>query len=107
MKKIILLTILLAASFTGGFANNISIINGTWLRKGAKEVKLFKVESGTIKEMASSQLDSNNKFLFAFNISNDGFYVIGNSAKTASDNYTFYFKPGDQLNVEVGEKSYN
>ncbi len=106
MKKATLLILILLLSFGLAYADNISIIEGTWNRRSTKEIKLFRVEDGALKEMASSQLLDNGKFYFAFVVPREAFYVIGLRENVPSDAYTFYFKPGDCLNVTINDDSY-
>ncbi|MBK5721969.1 TlpA family protein disulfide reductase [Dysgonomonas sp. Marseille-P4677] len=105
MRKIVLFIIISICFFNLCYADNISLISGTWNRK-TKDVKLFKVENGSLKEIASYQLAKDNKFYFAFKDQREAFYVIGSSLRSSSNNYTFYFKPGDHLNVEINKDSY-
>lgn len=108
MKKLLFtLLLLLVTSFVIQAANPIAIINGTWLREPTADVTLFEVSNGALREVASCKPDAIDKsFYFAFKVAKEGFYVIGNSPQTARNNYTFYFKPGDQLNVEITKESY-
>jgi thiol-disulfide isomerase/thioredoxin len=80
--------------------DNISIIDGKWSQT-AKEINLYAVEKGALKKIATSALDSEKKFYFAFAPQPEGFYVIGINNIAGANNYTFYFKPGDRLNVEI------
>lgn len=104
MRKLLVLLLLGITSLTYG--SNVSIISGTWDRGNAKSVKLFKVESGDITEIASSNINPDKTFYFAFAPEQEGFYVIGTEKNSLMNNYTFYFKPGDALNVAVDGKSY-
>jgi thiol-disulfide isomerase/thioredoxin len=90
-------------------ANPISIINGQWNGNGVQvgqPVKLLKTEQGILKEIASSVLDENYKFNFAFTPEKEGFYNIEYSVASVTYNHTFYFKPGDVLGVEVTNETY-
>lgn len=106
MKKVILALAMLFGTMSMGYANQVSVISGTWNRKTAKPIMLFKVENGALKELASSQLTGGNRFAFAFTPEREGFYVIGQNGQSSVSNYTFYFKPGDMLNVTVDPKGY-
>jgi thiol-disulfide isomerase/thioredoxin len=102
MKK--LLVSLLLIAFTGGaWAQAPSVISGTWNKRTPRTIKLFGVEDGTPKEIAATNLGEDNKFYFAFSPEKEGFYVIALDPRVSSNSYTFYFKPGDQLNVVMNE----
>lgn len=85
---------------------NISVIEGVWQRSSNGEIKLFEVRNGRLNRIASSALDSEKKFYFAFKAPAGAFYVIGTSDMGQSNNYTFYLKPGDALNIVVTADSY-
>ncbi|MDL2322499.1 TlpA family protein disulfide reductase [Bacteroidales bacterium OttesenSCG-928-A17] len=87
--------------------NGISTIEGTLNRGEAKEINLFKVENGALLQLGSYILEDDHKFYFAFAPEAEGFYVIGSgTAKQQQDKYTFYFKPGDKLNVSINDSTY-
>lgn len=105
MKKIIsliLFTIILSTSLN---ANDISLIDGQWGRDYVEKVFLYKILNGKQSEIASSVVDGNGRFVFAFAPSQEGLYVVGTSPN-AINRYVFYFKPGDKLNIKITENSY-
>lgn len=102
MKKILLILAMFFCIAGISYADNISVIEGTWNKRTPKVIKLFEVENGTLKEIASSLLTNENKFYFAFAPIREAFYVIGLDL-TMQNKYTFYFKPGDKLNVVIDE----
>lgn len=104
MKKLLLLLLLGVTSFAYG--NNVSVISGSWDRGNAESVKLFKIENGTLTEIATSIINPDKTFYFAFAPKQEDFYVIGTEEKSLRNKYTFYFKPGDQLNVAIDAVSY-
>ncbi|MDU1892588.1 MAG: TlpA disulfide reductase family protein [Dysgonomonas sp.] len=106
MKKTLLTLLLAVVSVVGVLAQNVSIVNGEWARGNAKDLKLFKVNNGHLSEIASTKVGDGNKFVFAFSADKEGFYAIGIRGAVASNRYTFYFKPGDQLNVKVTSASF-
>ncbi|KAA6335111.1 hypothetical protein EZS27_016630 [termite gut metagenome] len=109
MKKLLLIIILSAFTYAYSSANNTSIINGQWNGNSVQvgqSVKLLKTEQGIIKEIASSVLDENYKFNFAFIPEKEGFYNIEYGTASVTYNHTFYFKPGDVLGVEVTNETY-
>ena len=103
MKKTLFL--LIASLFF--FANQLysqTIIGGTWDRGGDK-VTLFEVENGKLKEIATSTLNSEKEFSFAFMQKDPGFYVVGMSALNPMNNHTFYLNPNDRLmGIAVDDK---
>lgn len=105
MKKIIvsLFAVLLSISFA--MSQNMSIVNGVWERGKVNGVKLFEIKNGSIHEIASSKQGEDGKFMFAFSPVKEGYYVVGLS-NNKQHRYTFYFKPGDQLNLKITPSSY-
>ncbi len=107
-KKLLILLFLIGIA--NSYASDPAVIYGKWER-GAKikatEVKLYRIVGGRLDEIASSGITNNKSFGFAFEPQGDGFYVIGNGSSTSAQNkYTFYFKPGDRLNIEVNDSAY-
>ena len=83
-----------------------AVVSGVWDRRGA-EVILFRVVLGRLEKVATYSLQPNDRtFGFAFTPTTEGFYVIGTERPSRQDNYTFYFKPGDRLNVIINDTSY-
>jgi len=115
MKKIIFLAVLavFAASCatsrsaqTGTSHNSNSdlvIVEGVWHAAATEAVNLYAVENGALRQIASSAIDPQSRFHFAFVPETEGFYVIGTSHvyTPRMNNNTFYFKPGDRLTVEI------
>lgn len=101
MRKTIFLFLLILSGIGNTFAQSVSVIEGTWNNKVPKTIKLFKVQDGVLKEIASTAPTEDNKFFFAFSPEKEGFYVVGLSPLGQQDSYTFYFKPGDRLNVVI------
>lgn len=86
--------------------DSISIIDGIWQLTDAEEVMLYEVVGGQLMEIASSILDAEGHFIFAFKPTRPAFYVIGLSTVVPTHNYTFWFKPGDRLSLNVGRRGY-
>lgn len=104
MKKI---AIILSAILFTQFCFATSIITGTWDRKvAANKVTLFAVSNGALSELSTSTLNDKKEFAFVLNNTKPGFFVIGTSPVNPANNYIFYFKPGDNLNVFVNDSSY-
>lgn len=106
MKKIFIASLLLFLCCGGLFSQNASVINGVWERGNPQVIKLFRVNKGDLSEIASSKLNEKKQFSFAFIPEKEGYFVIGLSASNRLNRYTFYFKPGDLLNLAVKANSY-
>lgn len=101
------LFLLLSCSSAMAAEKDEVLISGKFNRKTAGPVKLFSVTHGRLEEMASSNAASDGTFGFYFKPIYEGFYVIGTGAEGAIQNkYKFYFKGGDNLNVDVNDSSY-
>lgn len=82
-------------------------VNGVMTRRTKEPVKLYTVNHGRLEEIAASKADTSGRFGFLFYPATEGFYIIGiGSENTATYKHSFYFKPGDQLNVSIGDGSY-
>jgi len=87
-------------------AQSPAVINGVWDRND-NTIKLFSIaENGSLHEIASSARGEDGTFAFSFVPQREGYYVIGNSPSNITGRYTFYFKPGDRLNLHVLPESY-
>ncbi|MDH8702268.1 thiol-disulfide isomerase/thioredoxin [Dysgonomonadaceae bacterium PH5-43] len=110
MKKIFTFVLPLLASILISACSEksaISTIEGTINRGETNDVGLFKVENGHLVQLSSYILGDDNKFYFAFAPESEGFYVIGSGLEIQQQNkYTFYFKPGDKLNVAINDSTY-
>ena len=99
----IILTIFMAISCT---TNNISVVDGTWEGPETSTIRLFSIVNGNLHEIAASTITDDGKFYFAFESQKEAFYVIGPNAIISLLNNTFYFKPGDNLNVTIDNTGY-
>lgn len=108
MKKLILFALCIQAiSCSIKDDNKMAVISGVWERGGTKTVTLYQVVSGRLDTLSTYNLKEDKSFGFAFNVEKEGFYVIGAGFSTTQlDKYTFYFKPGDFLSVEVNDSTY-
>lgn len=90
------------------FAQTRSVtVNGTITRRPGPVVKLYTVNHGRLEELAASKPDTAGRFGFLFYPPREGFYLIGTGPESVmADKHTFYFKPGDQLQVTLGNESY-
>ncbi len=102
--RAIAIATLVAGSFAG-YAQKAVKVNGQ-IESGNKTVKLYAVKEGKIEEIASA-VPQNKKFGFLFYPKYEGFYVIGTgNTASPSDNYNFYFKGGEQLDLTLKENTY-
>ncbi|GAB3358914.1 hypothetical protein GCM10027566_24120 [Arachidicoccus ginsenosidivorans] len=70
-------------------------------------VKLFKVTEGRLQQIAVCNGNQTGKFGFLFYPDYTGIYVIGiGNTMSAQGNFSFYFKPGDHLNLKMGPWDY-
>ncbi|WP_316817653.1 TlpA disulfide reductase family protein [Pedobacter nyackensis] len=81
-------------------------VKGTVL-SNRNQVKLYKVVDGGISEIANATVNDTKQFGFLFYPDYEGLYVIGTgNAISPAENYKFYFKPGDQLDITLRDTSY-
>jgi thiol-disulfide isomerase/thioredoxin len=88
-------------------AGEICVVNGSWQRGKVDKVSLYRVDGGRLEETATSAVAADGSFHFAFSPGREGLYVIGISPGTPANDYFFYFKPGDRLNVAIDAESYS
>jgi thiol-disulfide isomerase/thioredoxin len=82
------------------------VISGKWCRGKAADVSLYRLENGSLKEVALSEVSADSAFYLACRPQKEGFYFIGNG-KQAANRYAFYLCPGDAaLSFTVTEDSY-
>lgn len=82
-------------------------VTGIFNKKRTVAIKLFKVAEGKAVEMASTIPAEKGGFGFLFYPDYEGLYVIGTgNANSATDNYKFYFKSGDQLSLTLNDSTY-
>lgn len=82
-------------------------IKGILAKKRTAQVKLFKVAEGKAIEIATILPEEKGKFGFLFYPEYEGLYVIGTgTAISATDNYKFYLKSGDQLSFTINDSTY-
>jgi thiol-disulfide isomerase/thioredoxin len=110
MKKILKITLILTAIFITkiGFAQPF-IVQGKWERtaRNVNEVVLYQIISGRLDRVATAQLQPDLSFVIAHTPPKEGFFVIGTgNPRMREDKFTFYLKPGDQLNFVVNDTSY-
>lgn len=95
----------LAASLT--FAQLPVTVTGVLKTTKLSEMKLFAVQEGKPVVVASCTPSESGKFGFMFYPSYEGFYMVGNGNPLAPNgNNTFYFKPGDKLNLQINDSTY-
>ncbi|WEK18988.1 MAG: TlpA disulfide reductase family protein [Candidatus Pedobacter colombiensis] len=82
-------------------------VMGVLSKKKVLPVKLFKVAEGKAVEIATTTPAEKGRFGFLFYPDYEGLYVIGTgTAISATDNYKFYFKPGDRLSFMINDSTY-
>lgn len=103
--KLIFSTALL--TLTGAFAQAQQAVKiSGQINFERKAVKLFEVKEGKISEIANA-VPQNNKFGFLFYPKYEGIYVVGTGNEAGpSENYIFYFKGGEQLDLTLEAKTY-
>ena len=107
MKKIFLYTLLIHGVALSLKAATPSIVSGVWNRSERTNiVALYQVTSGRLETLSMFSPQEDRTFGFAFNVREEGFYVIGTgSPLSTQDKYTFYFKPGDNLSIEINDST--
>lgn len=102
-----LITAVFSLFITGAVMAQASVtISGT-ITKKRNEVKLFKVAAGKTIAIATAVPTGNGKFGFLFYPEYEGLYVIGTgNSNNPNENYKFYFKGGEQLNLNITGNSY-
>ncbi|TCC99649.1 TlpA family protein disulfide reductase [Pedobacter hiemivivus] len=106
MYKKCYVTALLLSLTVSIFAQLPVQITGNLNKQRISPVKLFKVE-GKPEEIASSVPTADGKFAFTFYPETEGLYVLGTgNVNSPSDNYSFYFKGGEQLSLTINDSNY-
>jgi len=89
------------------FAQGISTINGTVDKKIYPKVYLYKILNGRLSEVATSTPDSSDRFAFRFTPEYTGLYALGGADLSGQRNiFKFYFKGGDELNLQLEKANY-
>ena len=117
MKKILFLVALLTVTISTYAqkkeSKKVSVITGTAtprineLNKKAEFIKLYKIENGRKSAMKNSPIGEDGSFSISFSPESENFYVLGNIDDFSTDDYIFYFKPGDNLNVAINDTTYS
>jgi thiol-disulfide isomerase/thioredoxin len=82
-------------------------VSGIIKSKQLSSLRIFKVNDGTLEEIAASNAGPDKRFGFLFYPPYEGIYVIGaGEPATPADKYMFYFKGGDQLSVDINDNGY-
>ena len=109
MKRIlttlaVIVGVMLATSCVPTNEQAVSTITGVWERGTPETIRLFAIENGELIEIASAQRAENGEFFLAFRAQTEGFFAIGVGEppiRLRRNFQTFYFKPGDDLNVRI------
>ena len=83
-----------------------SLIKGTWKDAPQKEVGIYAIENGELVQLSQSAIASDGSFVLAFYPEKEGFYALAINPLRATYRHMFYFKPGDNLQLEVERDSY-
>ncbi|ERJ60122.1 TlpA family protein disulfide reductase [Sphingobacterium paucimobilis] len=103
-----LLTLFAALSGAALFAQQPVQVKGILDREFVRPIKLFKVVEGNMQEIASAVPQGDNKFGFTFYPDYEGFYALGTGEiGSQTDNLTFYFKGGEELELNITDFSYD
>ncbi|WP_443936576.1 TlpA family protein disulfide reductase [Pedobacter sp. MW01-1-1] len=106
IKKTIASVALALVAFSASAQQPVEV-SGKIIQKRILPVKLYKVDEGKPVELSSIQPSSEGKFGFLFYPEYEGLYLIGTgNAVSPTGNYTFYFKAGDKLSVNLLDSSY-
>lgn len=82
-------------------------ITGVTQKERKTDIKLFKTVEGKLNAISTTSPDGKGKFGFLFYPEKEGFYAVGTGTEiTQQDNYVFYFKPGDKLNLVINDSAY-
>nr|WP_121271781.1 TlpA disulfide reductase family protein [Pedobacter schmidteae] len=107
IKKIFKTTFVLAIAALPAQAQLPVQISGLLTKERKPPVKLFKVSNGKPKEIASVIPTTKGEFGFFFYPEYEGFYLVGTGTNMSpQENYKFYFKPGDKLQLSISDTSY-
>ena len=98
---------LCVSAFQTQAQQNAFTIEGVLKEEKLKPLKIYQVEQGELKEIASCVPDMEGQFGFHFYPAYEGLFVLGTGeATSAVDNYLFWFKKGDKLKVELARDNY-
>lgn len=107
IKKTLSTTLALVAVALASLAQQPVQVKGELMRPNRPNVKLFKVANGRTVEIANAAVSAGKKFGFTFYPDYEGVYVIGTGNELSpNENYAFYFKGGDQLDVTLADTTY-
>ncbi|SMO38740.1 TlpA family protein disulfide reductase [Solitalea koreensis] len=108
MKKYLALLAVMAGTILNAQAQNFTEIAGVSKKsKPTEPVKLYKVISGRMEEVAAVTPSANGTFGFSFQPDYTGFYVIGSGHPlTIRDKYKLYIKGNDKINLELNDSTY-
>lgn len=107
IRKISLSLAVLAAGAYASAQSGFSVISGQWVEPELKKLSLYEFKNGALEEVATSAIDANGRFGFAFYPKAEGFYIIGFNPQSATYRYVCYLKPGDAFNFRIEGTSYS
>lgn len=82
------------------------VINGIWHDAPDREVGVYSIENGELKQLSRSAFAADGSFALAFHPQKEGFYALAIHPQRATYRHVFYFKPGDNLQLELKRDSY-
>jgi thiol-disulfide isomerase/thioredoxin len=110
MKNFLLQLLLFTVICGNGYGQNsdkLVTISGKWDRGDSLEkLYLYKLADGELKEIASSTLQEDSTFHFAYKPAKSDFYFISAHPRQNMNRFAFYLKPGDRLDFTVTQESY-
>lgn len=105
MKKTIqtfLLVLLICCPITVS-GQSLSLIEGAWTGNRLQTMKLYRISSSELKEIASTPVDAYGRFAFALYMADEGFYAIGPTSRPRMGSYQFYLTPGCRLQFTMND----
>jgi thiol-disulfide isomerase/thioredoxin len=71
-----------------------------------KELRILHQENGRTRLVTSSKISEDGKTDIDFSANEEGLYALAYPENKQLTYYKFYFKPGDQLNIQINKKGY-
>ncbi|WP_164123344.1 MULTISPECIES: TlpA family protein disulfide reductase [Sphingobacterium] len=105
MKKLCILLLICGISFSA-MAQRESLIKGVLKYEKTPNLKLYKIEKGKTVEIGVSTPDSLGSFSFSFHPEYEGLYVLATEKSSPIDQWSFWFKEGDELTLSITDSGY-
>lgn len=81
----------------GTFAQQRTTIQGKVIPDNIKEVNMFRIENGEIRQVAGTEVSANGFYGFLFEPVSEGLFLVG----TKDIHFPVYVKPGDVVNLNI------